>query len=307
MEETLKTGNKMTELSKTELFTVAASDIKQPAQTTEKKETKENFWTAAKEAGKFKNTNIDEYQVQPAACDATFVAPKVRPEVENVKKATKEDAQKVLEKKPRDGKTAYIDDYKDYKPKDEAKYNKVLKHVSKRTGGEKAQGIANMICYLSEKYGLDPEITVAILEKETGGYNFKDSVMVHPGSQYKGVMQVDKTTLEIMYADGNAYKKLKSGTRKAILSYDHRHFKADDERIAELKKKYPTVDSLYLAIQKDVALGVEVGIMAYKGKLSRAKGDTRKALAQYCGSQYRLPPDSTAVRKIWPLPQYKEA
>ncbi|MBS4760856.1 MAG: hypothetical protein KHX03_09190 [Clostridium sp.] len=296
----------MTELSKTELFTVAAGDKTKPAQTTEKKETKENFWTVAKASGEFKNTNIDEYQVQPAARDATYVAPKVLPEVENVKKATKEEAEKVLERKPRDGKTAYIDDYKDYKPKDEAKYNKVLKHVSKKASGEKAHGIANMVCSLSEKYGIDPEITVAILEKETGGYNFKDSVMVNPGKQYKGVMQVDKTTIECMYADGDAWKKMKSGTRKAILSYDHRHFKADDERIAELKKKYPTEDALYQAIQKDVSLGVEVGIMAYKGKLSRAKGDTRKALAQYCGSQYKLPPDSTAVRKIWPLPEYKE-
>ena len=108
-----------------------------------------------------------------------------------------------------------------------------------------------------------------------------------------------------MYADPDAWKtKGKSLTKhQYAVSYDHRHFAADDERINELKKKYPTVDALYQAIQSDVSLGLEVGIMAFKGKLSRAKGYTGKAVSQYCAGQYRVASDTIPAR-IWPLPKY---
>ena len=220
--------------------------------------------------------------------------------------------------KPRDGKTAYIEEFKDYKPSNQQKYDKVYSYIEreipKAESGKKAdparvKSIANMVCALSDRYGIDAEITAAILRKETGGYQFTDKVMVHGESKYKGVMQVDLTTIECMYANYNDWKtKGKQLTaHEYAVSYDHKHFASDDARIAELKKLYPTPEDLHLAIQKDVSLGVEVGIMAYKGKLSKHKGNTRKALAEYCGSQYRLPSDSTAVSRIWPLQKYQKA
>ena len=221
-------------------------------------------------------------------------------------------------KKPKDGKTAYIEEFKDYKPSNQQKYDKVYSYIEreipKAESGKKAdparvKSIANMVYALSDRYGVDAEITAAILRKETGGYQFTDKVMVHGESKYKGVMQVDLTTIECMYANYNDWKtKGKQLTaHEYAVSYDHKHFASDDARIAELKKLYPTPEDLHLAIQKDVSLGVEVGIMAYKGKLSKHKGNTRKALAEYCGSQYRLPSDSTAVSRIWPLQKYQKA
>ena len=211
------------------------------------------------------------------------------------------------------GRTAYLEIYKDYVPKDKQKYQIVNNYVQKKYAAQRGgkvdenevKGITNMVCSLSEKYGVDPEIIAGILNAETGGYVFSDKVMKNPGRQYKGVMQVDKETIECMYADPNAWKtKGKRLTRhQYAVSYDHRHFAADDERINELKKKYPTVDALYQAIQSDVSLGLEVGIMAFKGKLSRAKGYTGKAVSQYCAGQYRVASDTIPAR-IWPLPKY---
>ena len=124
-------------------------------------------------------------------------------------------------------------------------------------------------------------------------------------------MQVNPEIIRCMYAnpkDANN-KKLTLKQRKEAGS--HVHYAHDDARISELKTKYPTPEKLYEAIQKDVALGVEVGIMAYKASLSMNRGSTTAALAQYCGNQYKFPADSLNTsnhpipRKIYPIPQYK--
>lgn len=211
--------------------------------------------------------------------------------------------------KVKNGMTDYLTEFNNYKPKDTQKYNKVLQYVKsnlQKTDTKRAVPIANMVCSLSEKYGIDPEITAAILDHETGGFNFSEASMNPSKKKYKGVMQVDKTTIECMYADGNAWKKLKSGSLEAIHSYDHRHYIADEKRISELKKEYPTPESLHKAIAEDVVLGLEVGIIAYKGKLSRKKGNTRLALSEYCGNQYKLPNNSSVPTKIYPIPRYNQ-
>ncbi len=217
--------------------------------------------------------------------------------------------------KKSDGKTAYLEIYKDYEPKDKKKYqiveNYVRTNYAKQHSGKidknAIKGITNMVSALSEKYGVDPEIIAGILNVESGGYVFSDKVMKNPGRQYKGVMQVDLETLECMYADPNDWKTKGSKLTKHqyAVSYDHRHYAADDARIAELKKEYPTPEALYEAIQSDVSLGVEVGIMAFKGKLSRTKGYTSQAVKQYCAGQYRVTSD-TIPERIWPLQKYND-
>lgn len=216
-------------------------------------------------------------------------------------------------KKVVNGRTAYQEIYKDYNPKDKQKYQIVNNYVRKQYAAQhsgkfdenEVKGVTNMVCCLSEKYGVDPEIIAGILNAETGGYVFTDRTMNPKNKKYKGVMQVDMTTIDCMYANSDDWKtKGKNLTRyQYAVSYDHRHFAADDVRINELKKQYPTPQSLYNAMKTDVALGLEVGIMAFKGKLSRTKGYTSKAVSQYCAGQYRVASDTIPAR-IWPLPKY---
>lgn len=244
----------------------------------------------------FANNMFEKNDV--AARDATYVAQK--PFIEQVK---------INRNKP-----DYAVEFENYAPTNYAKYTKVLKHVSKRMSKDKAVDITNMVCSLSDKYGMDPEITVAILEKETGGYNFSGKVMQNRKSQYKGVMQVDYTSIECMYADSDDAKNPKLLAKRSnpqikhrlAVAGDHRHYSYDQTRIDQLKKLYPTPQALYKAIQSDVSLGLEVGIMAYKGKMSRCGGNTRAALKAYCGNSYRLPADSTAVSRIYPIPNYSD-
>jgi len=209
--------------------------------------------------------------------------------------------------------TGWKGEFQEYQPTNQVKYNRVLNRIKKNknlSNKGDAKYIANMVCTLSDRYGLDPEITVSILERESQ-FNFTPRVMVHKGSQYKGVMQVNPEIIRCMYAnpkDANN-KKLTLKQRKEAGS--HVHYAHDDARISELKTKYPTPEKLYEAIQKDVALGIEVGIMAYKASLSMNRGSTTAALAQYCGNQYKFPADSLNTsnnpipRKIYPIPQYK--
>ena len=214
-----------------------------------------------------------------------------------------------------DGKTAYLETYKDYQPKDKQKYQIVKEYVRKNMAAQnsgyadpaKVEGVTKMISALSDNYGVDPEIVAGILNIESGGYQFIDHVMVHEGSKYKGVMQVDFTTIECLYADPDAWKENGQNLTKHeyAVSYDHKHYAADDARINELKMLYPEPEDLYKAIQSDVSLGVEVGIMAFKGKLSRVKGSTSRAVQQYCAGQYKVTSD-TIPDRIWPVPEYRD-
>lgn len=222
--------------------------------------------------------------------------------------------------KPKNGMTDYLTNYNDYTPSDTQKYNKVLKYIQndrhdvirgrkithKGIEGERSEAIAKMVCAKSEEYGIDPEITARILDIETGGFVFDARSMNPPTKKYKGVMQVDKTTIECMYYPNSTdWKKFKASDPRYAYSYDHRHYVADKERIDQLKEQYPTVDDLYNAMKTDVELGLEVGLIAYKGKLSRHKGKVESAILDYTGSQYGLNKDTTAVATIWPLPKYK--
>ena len=43
---------------------------------------------------------------------------------------------------------------------------------------------------------------------------------------------------------------------------------------------------MYKAIQSDVGLGIEMGILTFKIKLSYARGNVSKAQSEYCVGQY---------------------
>ncbi len=205
---------------------------------------------------------------------------------------------------------SWKNEFVNYRAKNMVKYNKVYDYIKKCAddhGNSKAdiKAIANMVCKLSDNYGIDPELIAPILGTESGGFVFTPRVMSGRKS-YKGVMQVDFTTIETLYAEDYSSKKKYPSKHAEAISYDHMHCKQDQARIDELKKKYKTPQALWEAIQTDVSLGVEVGIMAYKMKLHKHKGDVKAALAEYCGNQYKLPSDSTAIRKYsLPLPSYK--
>lgn len=204
--------------------------------------------------------------------------------------------------------TAYKTQFKFYIPKNYTKYKKVLNIIKNNPNvGEQdeAKYIANMVCDLSEKYGIDSEIIVNILENESGGFIFTPKTMDPKAKTHKGVMQVDEVLVKTIYAKTEDSTNMKLPEKDRRIAYDHKYFEQDQKRIDELKKKYPTPQELYNAIKSDVALGVELGIMAYKSKLRLTKGDTIQAVKKYCGNSYTLPKDSTAARKIYPVPQYK--
>ena len=200
--------------------------------------------------------------------------------------------------------------YSEYTPKNKVKYNKVHKFVenyAKKQGNTTADidAITNMICKLSDDYGIDPEITAVILAHETGGFVFTPKVM-SARKNYKGVAQVDYTIIEILYASYSDRKNKSLSDHQRAVANDHRHCLQDQARIDELKKKYPTPQDLWKAIQTDVSLGLEVGIMAFKMKLHAKDGNTAAALSKYCANQYHLPADSTAKMQYnLPLPKYQ--
>jgi len=229
-----------------------------------------------------------------------------REKLANVAKASLAQQQMTEKVRKLADKKDYEKAFADYVPTDVPKYEKTketILHSKNLTDPSRADGICKMVCKLSDDYGVDPEIIVRILEVESS-FQFTPRVMKNPGRSYKGVMQVHKDIICSMYADpDDAYNSNLSSYERA-LAYDHRHFVKDQKRIDELKEVYPTPDDLYKAIQEDVSLGMEVGIMAYKSKLSVCKGNTRAALASYCGNQYKLPKDSTAATRIYPIPEY---
>ncbi len=142
-----------------------------------------------------------------------------------------------------------------------------------------ANRVTDMVMRLTKKYEIEDlaPLIADMMGYETGGYDFSNKVLKNEGRKYKGVMQVDFETCQCIFSEGPQKNK----------DWHKKHFTQDDKRIAGLKAKYKTASQLYSAIQKDVELGLEVGIIAYKAKLSVAKGDVHKALAMYCGSQYK--------------------
>lgn len=161
---------------------------------------------------------------------------------------------------------------------------------------EKIEEITTMVIQLCDKYQIPDlaPVIAQILSNETGGFVFNEKALKNPGKSYKGCMQVDLETCCCIYGMTQSSfkdydnKMRRSKQTKSVYEYDKKHhFSQDMERIKELKKKYPTPKALYQAMQKDVKLGLEVGIIAFKAKLSRSNGSVSRAVAQYCGNQYR--------------------
>ena len=200
--------------------------------------------------------------------------------------------------------------FADYVPTDIAKYDKVHDYVAEYAGRKcnttaDVSSITNMICKLSDNYGIDPEITATILAHETGGFVFTPNVM-SKRENYKGVSQVDYTTVEVLYASYNDRNDKSLTPHERAVAYSHRHCVQDEARINEIKSLYKKPKDLWKALEKDVALGLEVGIMAFKMKLNASKGDTKGALSGYCAGQYCLSPNSKAqMHYELPLPEYK--
>ncbi|MCM1003680.1 MAG: hypothetical protein NC408_04990 [Candidatus Gastranaerophilales bacterium] len=176
-------------------------------------------------------------------------------------------------------------------------------HGVKKPTQEQIDKIARMVLEKCNKYNVSDlaPVIAQMLGTESGGYVFNDRVLVHSGSQFKGVMQVNLEAICCMYGEqelrdiqiGGINKKTKkpkivSGKKdKGIYEAEYKkHYSQDAARINELKAKYPTPKDLYLAIQKDPELGLEVGIIVFKAKISASKGSVSGAIAGYCGSQY---------------------
>ena len=177
-------------------------------------------------------------------------------------------------------KSGKIKDVKDSKKRED--YQKLSSRESKRVT-EKCQ-----------KYNM-PELSSVIafrLGEETGGYVYpgesKTKKSLHSSNgMYFGAMQVNKTILECIYGENSKNKRIKS-------DYDN-YYSNDAKYIKSLKQKYPTIQKLQEAIKKDVDLGLEVGILAFRAKLRMAKGDVNRAHQKYCGRS--IPKDVTYPKK----------
>ncbi len=163
-----------------------------------------------------------------------------------------------------------------------------------------------MVLEMSDKYEVADLAPVFIqMICHESGFDF-DYTLEKKNSQYKGVMQVGIDAICSIYGQG-IEKPIDRGDGKLIKSsYSNdayeaeqkRCLKKDIERINELKKKYPTPESLYEAIKTDVELGVEVGILTYKIKLAYSKGNVAAAQKKYCCGQYTCEIPTTVPRTV---------
>lgn len=140
---------------------------------------------------------------------------------------------------------------------------------------KKAKEITKMVIEKCRKYDVEKYATVVaqMFGIESGGYNFTPASM--NGKIYKGVMQVDLKTCQCIFSEGG---KINEAWHKA-------HFSEDDARIKELKKKYKTAEKLFEAMETDVKLGLEIGIIALKAKIHEA-GSIQGGVSKYCGNNY---------------------
>lgn len=149
---------------------------------------------------------------------------------------------------------------------------------------QKAEDVTKMVIEKCRKYDIEAiaPVIAQVLAMESGGFNFTDSVM-KDNKLYKGVMQVNLKTCQCIFSEGG----------KDYKDWHKLHFSRDDARINELKRKYKTAQKLYTAIQSDVKLGLEVGIIALKAKIHIANNSVAGGIALYCGSNYKC--DLTGV------------
>lgn len=150
---------------------------------------------------------------------------------------------------------------------------------------EKAENVTKMVIDKCRKYDVEciAPVIAQVLAIESGGYTFTPKVM-SDNENYKGVMQVNFLSCQAILSSG----KNASNWHKA-------HLSRDDARINEIKKKYPTPQRLFDAIQTDVNLGFEVGIIILKAKIHEANNSVAGGIAGYCGNNYKC--DLTGVPK----------
>lgn len=135
---------------------------------------------------------------------------------------------------------------------------------------QKAKQVTDMVMRLCTEYDV-PELVPVItsmLGTETGGFNFSAKVLNKNGKFGcpKGSMQTDLNTIGALYKDEKS---------------------SDVQFIKKLKSKYKTPNALYRAIQTDVELGLQVGILIFKQKLRANGGSIKAAVRAYCGGSYR--------------------
>ena len=140
-------------------------------------------------------------------------------------------------------------------------YNKALK---------KANTVTDMVIKNCKKYevsDLTPVVTT-MLGVETGGFVFSAENLNKKGKPGcpKGSMQTDLDAINTLYNDNKS---------------------SDVKFVKELKSKYKTPGALYTAIQSDVELGLQVGILVFKAKIRGAGGNVAKGVKSYCGNQYK--------------------
>ena len=138
-------------------------------------------------------------------------------------------------------------------------YNKAL---------NKANTVTDMVIKNCKKYKVSDltPVVMTMLGVETGGFNFSSRVMKNPHDRNKGVMQTDLDAIKSLYNDNKS---------------------SDVKFVKELKSKYKTPGALYTAIQSDVELGLQVGILVFKAKIRGAGGNVAKGVKSYCGNQYK--------------------
>lgn len=161
---------------------------------------------------------------------------------------------------------------------------------------QKAEYVTKMVIEKCEKYKVEDlaEVVAEILGIESGGYDFSDKVLKRPGSQFKGVMQVNLEACCILYGEScpkfiDFDGKVRSSNLKSedYKGDQKRHCKQDLVRINKLKEKYPTPQSLYQAIQKDIGLGLEVGILFLKYKISLKKNNVKAGIYAYGDENFK--------------------
>lgn len=133
-----------------------------------------------------------------------------------------------------------------------------------------ANNVVNMVMKHCTEYDV-PELVPVItnmLGVETGGFNFSAKVLKKKGSPGgpKGSMQTDLKTIGALYNDETS---------------------SDAQYIKKLKAKYKTPNVLYNAIQTNVELGLQVGILIFKQKLRANGGSVKGAVRAYCGGSYK--------------------
>ncbi len=184
-----------------------------------------------------------------------------------------------------------------YDPTDYPQYNDVKTSIKKIAKERKTnlseadiENITKMVLLACKKYNISAisPVIAQILGTESS-YVFNETSM-DSNKIYKGVMQVDLDTCcsILQKRDPLQIGKKTYGAKsdKDYAAWHKAHFSQDDAFIEKIKAKYHTPKELFEALKTDVELSFEVGIIAFKAKLSETGGDVKGAIAKYCGSNY---------------------